>query len=346
MMISRTSSTGGPSHHVPVMLREVLDTLALRGGNVYVDGTFGGGGHSKAILDSCQCNLLAIDRDIKSIEIGKELKEKFPKRIKFYNQSFSEIPDILDQNLNKKVDGVLLDLGISSLQLDNPKRGFSFQKDGPLDMRMANKGITASDVVNKLKEENLAIVIRDFGEERHSKIVAKKICEHRKNKKIESTYQLSEIIEKSIGWSYRKQKGKYIHPSTRTFQAIRILINQELEEIISVLPNIARYINTEGRVVIITFHSIEDRIVKNIFDDLTGQNMGVSRYYPERSNIDEKLFMYPNKKFLKPTNSEILENPRSRSAKLRCIERTKAIFRENLDIYSTNKYDKILSELR
>ena len=345
-MKSRNYSTGGPFHHIPVMLNEVLDTLALRGGNVYVDGTFGAGGHSKGILDSCKCNLLAVDRDKKSIEIAQELKKEYDDRIELHNQSFSQLPDIIDNTPYKKIDGLLLDLGISSLQLDNPDRGFSFQKDGPLDMRMGSQSFTAADILNKIREDDLAMIIRELGEERHSKLVARKICEYRKNTKIISTYQLNEIIEKSIGWSYKKQKGKHIHPSTRTFQAIRIFINQELEELILVLSRIAEYINSEGRIVIITFHSIEDRIVKNIFSNLTGQNRAISRYQPEKSNENEKLFIYPIKKFLKPTDSEILTNPRSRSAKLRCIERTKSAFRENLDIYSTNKYEQILSEFR
>ena len=200
-MKSRNYSTGGPFHHIPVMLNEVLDTLALRGGNVYVDGTFGAGGHSKGILDSCKCNLLAVDRDKKSIEIAQELKKEYDDRIELHNQSFSQLPDIIDNTPYKKIDGLLLDLGISSLQLDNPDRGFSFQKDGPLDMRMdTSQGFSASSFLNESTELEISNIIYKYGEEKASRRIAKAIVKFRKHTLIQST---SDLV--------KKRKAPHLH---------------------------------------------------------------------------------------------------------------------------------------
>lgn len=345
VMMSRQNSTGGPYHHIPVMLNEVLETLTLRGGNVYVDGTFGGGGHSRAILENSDCHLIATDRDKNSIQYAEDLRDSHGDRFSFFISKFSKIPDLLRDSSINRVDGILLDLGVSSFQLDDPKRGFSFQSDGPLDMRMGENSLSAYDVVNKLKEIHLAEIIRDFGEERHARLVARRICEYRESKKIETTLELTKIIENTIGNFYKKQPGKSIHPATRTFQAIRILVNNEMQEIINLLSNLTNYLNQGGRVVVITFHSIEDRIVKNIFTHLTESAISKSRYEPSRKSILDSPFIYPTKKFLIPQETEITLNPRSRSAKLRCIERTDSLFRENLDIYSMNKYEEIIRVL-
>lgn len=345
VMMSRQNSTGGPYHHIPVMLNEVLETLTLRGGNVYVDGTFGGGGHSRAILENSDCTLIATDRDKNSIQYAEDLRDSHGDRFSFFISKFSKIPDLLSDSSINRVDGILLDLGVSSFQLDNPKRGFSFQSDGPLDMRMGENSLSAYDVVNKLKEIQLAEIIKDFGEERHARLVARRICEYRESKKIETTLELAKIIENTIGNFYKKQPGKSIHPATRTFQAIRILVNNEMLEIINLLSNLTNYLNQGGRVVVITFHSIEDRIVKNIFTHLTKSTLPKSRYEPSKKSILDSPFIYPTKKFLIPQETEITLNPRSRSAKLRCVERTDSLFRENLDIYSMNKYEEIIRAL-
>tara|TARA_Y100000590_G_scaffold470770_1_gene669889 strand:- start:11184 stop:12221 length:1038 start_codon:yes stop_codon:yes gene_type:complete len=341
-MNSRKQSTGGPYHHAPVMLTEVLEAMTFRGGNVFVDGTFGGGGHTKALLSSSEdCEIIAIDRDNPPIDTIKKLEKEYQNRFKFYNTKFSNLPDVFAKRAIEKVDGILLDLGVSSFQLDDSARGFSFQKDGPLDMRMGLSDITAADIINNIEEDNLSALINTYGEERHSRILAKHIIESRKKSRIESTLQLSEIVKKSIGWAYKNQKGKYIHPATRTFQALRIAVNSELEEISKTLSFAGNLLDLGGRLVVITFHSIEDRIVKSIFNNLTNQNLNFSRYDPIDFGKDNS-FIYPSKKFIKPSKEEIELNPRARSAKLRYIERTDKIFRENLDISSINKSIKLL----
>ncbi len=345
-MGSRKISTGGPYYHIPVMKKKVLEALSLRGGSVYVDGTFGGGGHSSAILDLFDCIIIATDKDMNSSQIAKKLNKKYQDRINFYNTSYTQIPTLLDSLSIKAVDGLLLDLGVSSMQLDNPKRGFSFQNEGPLDMRMGDSGISAYDVVNNMKVEHLSEIIKDFGEERYSKIIAKKIDDYRKINTINTTTQLSKIIDDAVGNFYKKQRGMHIHPATRTFQAIRVFVNNEFEEIYTLLMGICNYIRLGGRIAVITFHSLEDRIIKNIFDHLTGYSSSKSRYEPTTESEMKYPFFYPDKKFYKPDQNEIKENPRSRSAKLRYIQRTKHLFRENLDIYSMSKYKRIFEELK
>tara|TARA_B100001121_G_C18685351_1_gene620434 strand:+ start:808 stop:1845 length:1038 start_codon:yes stop_codon:yes gene_type:complete len=345
-MGSRKISTGGPYYHIPVMKKKVLEALSLRGGSVYVDGTFGGGGHSSAILDLFDCIIIATDKDMNSSQIAKKLNKKYQDRINFYNTSYTQIPTLLDSLSIKAVDGLLLDLGVSSMQLDNPKRGFSFQNEGPLDMRMGDSGISAYDVVNNMKVEHLSEIIKDFGEERYSKIIAKKIDDYRKINTINTTTQLSKIIDDAVGNFYKKQRGMHIHPATRTFQAIRVFVNNEFEEIYTLLMGICDYIRLGGRIAVITFHSLEDRIIKNIFDHLTGYSSSKSRYEPTTESEMKYPFFYPDKKFYKPDQNEIKENPRSRSAKLRYIQRTKHLFRENLDIYSMSKYKRIFEELK
>ncbi|MEC8496632.1 MAG: 16S rRNA (cytosine(1402)-N(4))-methyltransferase RsmH [Pseudomonadota bacterium] len=345
-MDSRKISTGGPYYHTPVMTKKVLDALSLRGGSVFVDGTFGGGGHSSAILDLFDCIIIATDRDVNSVPIAKKLNEKYQDRINFYNASYTQIPNILDSLSIKAVDGLLLDLGVSSMQIDDPKRGFSFQNEGPLDMRMGKNTISAHDVVNKMKEEHLSEIISDFGEEKYSRIIASRINDYRQKNTIKTTTQLSKIINDAVGNFYKKQKGAHIHPATRTFQAIRVFVNNEFEELYTLLIGICDYIKIGGRIAIITFHSIEDRIVKNIFDHLTGCSSSKSRYEPEIEDHANYPFTYPDKKFYKPDQDEIAENPRSRSAKLRYIQRTEYLFRENLDIYSMTKYKRMLEELK
>ncbi len=345
-MDSRKTSTGGPFYHTPVMTKKVLDALSLRGGSVYVDGTFGGGGHSSAILDLFDCIIIATDKDINSAPIAKKLNEKYQDRINFYNASYTQIPSLLDSLSIKAVDGLLLDLGVSSMQIDDPKRGFSFQNEGPLDMRMGISTISAHDVVNKMKEEHLSEIIRDFGEERYSRIIANKISDYRQKNTINTTTELSKIIDDAVGNFYKKQKGAHIHPATRTFQAIRVFVNNEFEEIYTLLMGVCDYIKLGGRIAVITFHSLEDRIVKNIFDHLTGYGSSKSRYEPKIEDQANYPFLYPDKKFYKPDRDEIAKNPRARSAKLRYVQRTEHLFRENLDIYSMTKYKRILEELK
>ncbi len=345
-MNSRKTSTGGPYYHTPVMKQKVLEALSLRGGSVYVDGTFGGGGHSSAILDLYDSIIVATDKDEASSHIAKRLNKRYQDRINFYKSSYTQIPILLDNLSIKSVDGLLLDLGVSSMQLDDPRRGFSFQNEGPLDMRMGEGKITAHDVVNKMRIEHLAEIIRDFGEEKYSKIIVNAIDAHRKRTTINTTTQLSKIIEDAVGNFYKKQKGMHIHPATRTFQAIRVFVNNEFEEIYTLLLSICDYIKFGGRIVVITFHSIEDRIVKNIFDNLTGNSFSKSRYEPSTKDEEDYPFVYPDKKFYRPDNNEITMNPRSRSAKLRYVERTEHLFRENLDIYSMSKYKRMLEELK
>ena len=231
-----------------------------------MDGTFGGGGHSSAILDTIDCIIIATDKDQNSLQIANKLNKKYQHRINFYNSSYIQIPSLLDSLSIKTVDGLLLDLGVSSMQLDDPNRGFSFQNEGPLDMRMGEGKISAYDVVNKMKIEHLSEIIRDFGEERYSKVIAKKINDYREKKTINTTTELSKIIEDAVGNYYKRQRGTHIHPSTRTFQAIRVFVNNEFDELYTLLSRVCDRIKLGGRIAVITFHSLEDRIVKNIFD--------------------------------------------------------------------------------
>lgn len=281
--------------HIPVLLNEVIKVLDPKVGEFFIDGTLGGGGHAMAIA---KC--LGSNGKILAVDVDDEAVKRVDVEFKIFHANYTEIPEILKKEKLPKADGLLLDLGFSSFQIDDPKRGFSFLHDAPLDMRYdaRSKNVSAEDVVNGMSEKDLADIFWKYGEERWSRVITKKIIDERKKKKIRTTTELARIIEKAIS-----RKGR-MHPATKVFQALRIYVNKELENIETITGRIPDIITKDGRVAIISFHSLEDRIVKNAFRDL----------------VKSKKALFINKKPIIPTRAEILKNPRSRSAKLRAIQ--------------------------
>ena len=312
------------SIHDPVMLKEVLDTLAPQDGKVYVDGTFGAGGYTTAILKHTNCKIYAIDRDPNVTLLANELKEKFPGRIEFLVGCFGNMKELLAAHGVQKVDGIVLDIGVSSMQLDNSERGFSFKQDGPLDMRMSGEGVSAADVVNSMDEKELADIIYQLGGEKKSRRVARAIVNARIKEPITTTKQLADIVRSVV-----RMANHQIDPATRTFQALRIWVNDELGELTRALEASEELLNPGGRVVVVTFHSLEDGIVKRFFKQKAGQIPGLSRHIPvANENVPHaKIFSLVTRKALIPSEQEIQRNIRSRSAKLRAAEKIKG---ENL----------------
>ena len=293
--------------HVPVMLQEVLKYLDPQDGKVYVDATFGNGGYTSAILDSANCKVIAIDRDPTVLPRVQELKKVYGERFSFCSGRFGDIADLI----HEPVDGFVFDIGVSSMQLDQAQRGFSFMKEAPLDMRMSCEGVSAADIVNHFEEEKLADLIFQFGEERKSRQIARRIIEARKEKDIETTTELADII-----CSVVYKKFGEIHPATRTFQALRIAVNDELTELREGLEAATQLLTSDGRLVVVDFHSLEDKIVKNFFNQMAGKGKGVSRYLPQTAESRKIIFEVVSKAIL-PTQEECAKNPRARSAKLR-----------------------------
>ena len=294
--------------HVPVLSAEFESLLNIRPGGFYIDATFGRGGHSKIVLNrlSSSGRLFVFDRDVCAISCAKELAS-CDSRIETFHSEFSAIPLVLPA-LRKKIDGIFFDLGLSSPQLENSSRGFSFKFDGPLDMRMnQDRGRTADDWINSASEKEIADVLWRFGEERFSRKIAKKIVNYRKNKPIKSTGVLADIVRTSIKGSHK------IDPATRSFQAIRMFINEEFLELESILGSVFRMLKKGGRILVISFHSIEDRLVKHHFRDLSKVDTKLS----VKGAPDYRLL---TKKPIRPTREEIQANRRSRSAKLRGLE--------------------------
>ena len=297
--------------HKPVMCEEVLSILNPSDGCVYLDGTLGAGGHSRKILESADCSVVGIDKDPTAIELCRDLEVKYGSKFLSINGSFGNLSQHLHSIGINKIDGILLDLGTSSMQLGTPERGFSFQFDAPLDMRMTQTGETAYDIINSLSEDSLADIIFYFGEERRSRKIAKAIVNKRKIKKIKTTFDLNEII-----LSVKKANNKKIHPATKTFQALRIYINNELKDLYEALISIEKVLSEKGRLVVISFHSLEDRIVKNFIRE---NSIPLRKYDPKNPN---KIFVYENRKVIKPSEYEVKKNRRSRSAKLRWVFRS------------------------
>lgn len=305
--------------HLPVMYAEVLQQLAIKQDGIYLDCTFGRGGHSQGILNLLGPGgqLLAVDRDSDAINSDYAQGMLTDRRFKIKHSCFSELESIVkNASLAGKIDGILLDLGVSSPQLDNPERGFSFLRDGPLDMRMdGNAGVSAEQWLASVDEKDLVKVLFDYGEERFARRIARAIVEKRAQSPIKTTRQLTEIIEDAV-----PVREKHKHPATRTFQAIRIEINRELDELKAVLQQSARVLRQGGRLVVISFHSLEDRIVKRFIRDESG-----AKYNPGRLPIKEvdiaKGVLKARGKALKAGKQEISQNPRARSAIMRVAER-------------------------
>ena len=294
--------------HIPVMLQEVLEYLNPQDGEVYVDATFGNGGYSEAILKSANCKVIAIDRDPTVLPRVKELKDAFGERFDFCQGTFGSIKELIKHPVN----GVVFDIGVSSMQLDQAERGFSFAKDAPLDMRMSCEGETAADIVNNTSEKDLADLIYKYGEERKSRQIAAKIVEYRKKQAISTTKELAEII-----YSVIHKTPNAIDPATRTFQALRIVVNNELGELESGLKGALDLCLPKGRIVVVSFHSLEDRIVKTFFRENTGKNVHVSRYRNDVNPQDDGFSLAECSKAIMPSQKELETNIRSRSAKLR-----------------------------
>ena len=292
--------------HKPVMCEEVLSILNPSDGCVYLDGTLGAGGHSRKILESADCSVVGIDKDPTAIELCRDLEKQYGNKFLSINGSFGNLSQHLNSIGINKIDGILLDLGTSSMQLGTPERGFSFQFDAPLDMRMTQTGERAYDIINSLSEDSLADIIFYFGEERRSRKIAKAIVNKRKIKKIKTTFDLNEII-----LSVKKANNKKIHPATKTFQALRIYINNELKDLYEALISVEKVLSEKGRLVVISFHSLEDRIVKNFIKE---NSIPLRKYDPKNP---DKIFVYENRKVIKPSEYEVKKNRRSRSAKLR-----------------------------
>jgi len=308
---------GGPAPHIPVLGRSAVDYLNVKPGGIYIDATFGAGGYSRAILAAADCKVVALDRDSQAIALGAELAQSAGGRLTLVEERFSQLEHVARAAGHAEVDGVVLDLGVSSMQLDTAARGFSFRADGPLDMRMSNAGASAADVVNAASERDLASVIFLLGEERHSRDVARAIVKARAQAPIATTAALADIVASVV----RARPGD-IHPATRTFQALRIFVNDELKELVAALAAAERILKSGGRLVAVSFHSLEDRIVKTFLAERSTVR-GTSRHAPEIKR-PEPSFNLLTKRPLTADADEVARNTRARSAKLRAAERTAA----------------------
>lgn len=303
--------------HIPVMLKEVLKTLAPKNGETYVDATFGNGGYSEAILKASDCKVIAIDRDPTVKTRADEMKKAYGSRFEFRAGAFGDIEAII----NEPVDGFVFDIGVSSMQLDDDYRGFSFSKEAPLDMRMDMSGISAKEIVNQYSEEELADLIYLYGEEKRSRQIAAKIVEYRSHKPIETTTELAEII-----YQIMPKRFGQIDPATRTFQAIRIAVNDELGQLEQGLNGALSQTKPNGRIVVVDFHSLEDRIVKNFFQENSSKKVHISKYTKNEKRLEDtsKPLAFVSKVIM-PTDEECNLNPRSRSAKLRYAVKRKEL---------------------
>ncbi|MGH6778778.1 MAG: 16S rRNA (cytosine(1402)-N(4))-methyltransferase RsmH [Bradyrhizobium sp.] len=305
------------SRHAPVLLREAVSLLEPHGDGTYVDATFGAGGYSREILKTERARVIGIDRDRTAIAGAVDLVEQFEGRLILVEDRFSNLADICESHGVSRVDGVVLDVGVSSMQLDEAVRGFSFRLEGPLDMRMDNRGPTAADVIARASEADLADIIYLFGEERHARSVARAIVEARRQAPIATTRALADIVARAV-----RTKPTHIHPATRTFQALRIFVNEELDELRLALQAAEHVLKPGGRLVIVSFHSLEDRIVKNFLNERSRAG-GRSRHLPEVAQVAPS-FRLLTRRPITPSEDEVSGNPRARSARLRGAERTTA----------------------
>lgn len=312
--------------HIPVLVPEVLDALFADGESqaahqTIIDGTFGAGGYTRAILERAGVQVVAIDRDPTAIEAGQALVEEFSPRLTLLSGTFGNLDALARSAGFAQVDGVVLDIGVSSMQLDQAERGFSFQSDGPLDMRMSRDGLSAAEVVNTMDEEPLANILYEFGEERRSRAVARAIVKRREEKPFERTADLADTVRRVLGRGRDDAK----HPATRTFQALRIHVNDELGELQRGLHAAERILAPGGRLAVVTFHSLEDRIVKRFLAERSGKTGGASRHMPQMiRKVSAESFRIVNPRPLTPKKGELEVNPRARSARLRAAIRTEA----------------------
>ena len=302
--------------HIPVLLNEVVESIAPKDGGVYVDGTFGAGGYPRAVLDAADCTVYAIDRDPDAIREGQKLVDAYKGRLHLLHGTFGEMAELVRGEGVDFVDGVMLDIGVSSMQIDRAERGFSFQKDGALDMRMSQNGLSAADVLNTFGEREIADIIYKYGEERFSRRIAAAVVEQRKTAPFKTTLEFADLIRRTV-----PHKREDIDPATRSFQALRIYVNDELGQLESGLSAAHDLLKAGGRMAIVSFHSLEDRIVKTFMQEKSGKTANPSRYMPVVEKQAATLKTITKKPIL-PTESETKFNPRARSARLRVAEKT------------------------
>jgi 16S rRNA (cytosine1402-N4)-methyltransferase len=305
--------------HTPVMLKEVVAALAPKNGGVYVDATFGAGGYARAILNAADCIVYGFDRDPTAIERAKGWAADFAGRLFLINRPFAEMREALEEEGVETVDGVVFDLGVSSMQIDEAVRGFSFRRDGPLSMRMDGGKPDASDVVARADAQDLSAIFRRYGEENRASAIARAIVREREKAPIETTGRLAAIVEKATPGAGRLK----IHPATRVFQALRIFVNDELGQLIAGLRAAERLLRPAGRLVAVTFHSLEDRIVKRFLANRSDAKRSSSRHLPPAEE-SARSFELLYSRAVEPAAQEVQDNPRARSAKLRAALRTDA----------------------
>jgi 16S rRNA (cytosine1402-N4)-methyltransferase len=308
---------GGLARHIPVLVHPVVEYLAVRDGGIYVDATFGAGGYTRAILAAADATVVAIDRDARAVARGSDLARESGGRLVLVQDRFSNLEQVVQARGHDLVDGVVCDLGVSSMQLDEAERGFSFRHDGPLDMRMGDTGPSAADLIAAASERDLAFIIKSLGEERHARAIARAIVAARAAAPIRTTLGLASVIERVV-----HARPGTIHPAPRTFPALRIFLNEELDELAAALAAAEGVLKAGGRLVVVSFHSLEDRIVKTFLVD-RGRRSGSSRHLPEVVR-PAPTFRLLTGRPVTPEELEIAANPRARSAKLRAAERTPA----------------------
>ena len=319
--------------HIPVMLNEVLKISSPTNGGKFIDCTFGAGGYSKEILKFPTTTVKAIDRDKKTSSFAIQLEKKFPDRFKFYRVKFSELDTISED----KADVIIFDLGLSSIQLDDLDRGFSFKSKNKLNMTMGLNEVTALEVINNLSEKNLRLIIKILGDEKEASKIAKNIIKFRVKKKITNTNDLVKIIIDSKKKVFKKK----INPCTKTFQALRIFVNKEITELINGVINATKQLKPGGKIIIISFHSLEDKIIKYFFSNFSKSKSRASRYFPESNDLGTELFEKYKNNVLRPSKQEMNYNNRSRSAKLRFAIRSKNQFVHPTDL--EKKFNKYLT---
>jgi 16S rRNA (cytosine1402-N4)-methyltransferase len=313
------AAPAGFERHVPVLLEEAVAALAPHSGGAYLDATFGAGGYSRALLAHPDTRVLALDRDPRAIRDGQALVEAAAGRLTLVEARFSELAAVAERTGFAPLDGVVADIGVSSMQFDEAERGFSFRNDGPLDMRMEGRGRSAADIIAQADDETLADILYHYGEERASRRIARAILRAREEKPIETTLALAAIIERAA-----PGRPGEIHPATRSFQALRIAVNDELGELVAALAAAERALKPGGRLAIVSFHSLEDRIVKQFLGERSGRGETRSRRLPGEPVPPPPTFLCEGRQPVTPSPGETIANPRARSAKLRFATRTDA----------------------